>query len=45
MTFIRDEERVVEEKIKDAWTANKWRVIAIALAVVVVLLAVRACQH
>jgi len=42
MTYIRDEERVVEEKIRDAWTSNKWRVIALVLAVLLVIVSAKA---
>lgn len=40
---IKDEEKVVEEKLRDAWHANKWRVVSIVLAVVVIVLVLRSC--
>jgi len=39
---IEDEEKVVEEKIKDAWTANKWRVIALVLFVLLLIVGTKA---
>jgi len=39
---IQDEEKVVEEKIRDAWASNKWRVIAIALFLLLVIVGTKA---